>query len=723
MNGNTPDLHPLTPGRPDRRLTLAALVPALGLFLPLFVPLLTGRVFTGDDLSAFHLPMRHLYSAALGEGHSILWTPYLFDGFYIHAEGQVGALHPLHLALYALLPLAAAFNIEFVASYAAAFAGMWLFLARTGLGTPASIVGAMAFAFSGFLLLHHIHMNAIAIAAHIPWLLAALDSLLSPAGKPRVLAFVAIPVLVGSQVLLGYPQYVWMSALVCVVYGVVQVRRSAWPRLLAAAGAAGLGLLVGGAQLLPTLDLLDESLRSNESREFALTFSLHPLNMLQLVSPYVFAERVHAIPPERIMHESGVYSSAFCTIALLYIVIRWRELAFRQLAASGLALCAVGLFLALGRYGFVYEYVAAVPVLGAFRAPARHLLLLHIGLSVLAAITFDDLVRLVKSRRGQGGASWAIFASVVLSVITAGIAVAFPAPFETGPSPPLALRALLGIALTGSAALLVKAAMNGNRIALMGLPLYLALDLGSWGYSYVWKSPPRAIPALAANVALPEDVRPGETLHLNLPDARRNLVLLRGFKLFVPYVGLAPSRTLPVQHDETLRIGGVSWAWNAGRLQQVTAPMPRARLVFDAVASDDPARDLSKIDVSSTALVPPGLPPLRERGSGAAKIVLDQPGRLEIDISTSARALLVTTESYHAGWSAAVHTTQTSTARVYGDYLGVVLEPGEYRLSLRFSPASWRHGLWLSLAGLLVTLSIAGGWAVSARSFRRRVSD
>ena len=80
------------------------------LFAPLAWPLVTGRVFVFGDLQSFNLPIRHLYQSALEAGDSVLWTPSLFSGFYLHGEGQVGMCHPLHYLLYRFLPLGPAFN-------------------------------------------------------------------------------------------------------------------------------------------------------------------------------------------------------------------------------------------------------------------------------------------------------------------------------------------------------------------------------------------------------------------------------------------------------------------------------------------------------------------------------------------------------------------------------------------------------------------------------------
>jgi hypothetical protein len=135
--------------------------------------------------------------------------------------------------------------------------------------------------------------------------------------------------------------------------------------------------------------------------------------------------------------------------------------------------------------------------------------------------------------------------------------------------------------------------------------------------------------------------------------------------------------------------------------------MPRARLVSDVRASDDLLRDVAAIDISRTALVQ-GAHGAFDGPPGTASVVIDRPGRIEVAVSPAGRQLLVLTESFHHGWRATVDGRPADTIRVYGDRLGVAIDRGAARVLLRFTPASVRVGIGLSVAGLL----IAGVWLV-----------
>ena len=681
--------------------TCAVAIPTLLLFIPLVAPMLMHRVFAHTDIGAFHLPLRQMFAAALRDGDSFVWTSQMFNGFYVHAEGQLGAFHPLHLLLYRFVPLTIAFNVEVIVSYVFAFAGMWLFLRRTGFGTLAVGIGAMAFAFSGFQVLHLGHPNAVAIAAHIPWLLVALDAALSAEARTRAMGAAGISLVTGSEILLGYPQYVYLSALTCAIY--VIVKRPNWPAfwLLAVAGLAG--LLIGAVQLLPTADLLAHSNRASTSPGFRLTFSLHPLNLIQLVSPYALPSRVHAAPDEMFVHEFGVYNGALCTVAIAWALLRRRKLPFQPTTRFAWGICAIGTILALGKYGYVYTGLAMLPLL-PFRVPARHLVLVHLGLALLVAVMIEDLVRAGRDRTALQSVRWRIATPFALSTVTAAVALTLWRMGHVTSAPPLyAASVVVGTALMALATLLVRDAARGVSAALLIIPAFLAVDLGFWGYSYAWGSPPMSIDQIAALASEP----PGDSRPRSVHDADGtptiNYWLLRDARVARPYVGLTPQFSTPLT-GKALRVAGVEWVRTGDDWHQVENPMPRLRVVPFTRISETPATDLESTHIEDTALVDRRIDgPLADPADVRVRLVADRPGRLEIDIDAPHDALLAITESYDPGWTAKAGDTDAVTLPLYGDYLGVLAPGGRYRLTLRFDPQSLRYGRYLSGAGLLAT--------------------
>jgi hypothetical protein len=87
------------------------------------------------------------------------------------------------------------------------------------------------------------------------------------------------------------------------------------------------------------------------------------------------------------------------------------------------------------------------------------------------------------------------------------------------------------------------------------------------------------------------------------------------------------------------------------------------------------------------------------RGARAARADLAraEPGRL--DVRAEGPGLLVVSEAWDPGWSAEVDGERADVHRVDLAQMGVVLEPGIHRVSLRYRPRGLAAGLALAGAG------------------------
>ena len=85
--------------RSSRRFLLASIGVPLSALVLLFGPeLVGGRSFCVEDLS-FQRAYRFLMAEAFREGRLPLWSFGYQGGYPLLAEGQIGALHPIHLGL------------------------------------------------------------------------------------------------------------------------------------------------------------------------------------------------------------------------------------------------------------------------------------------------------------------------------------------------------------------------------------------------------------------------------------------------------------------------------------------------------------------------------------------------------------------------------------------------------------------------------------------------
>ncbi|MHB9048851.1 MAG: hypothetical protein ACYC35_23285, partial [Pirellulales bacterium] len=495
---------PRDPGEP-RRFAWAALA-SLVVFGAMAGPFLAGRIYTCDDLGAFHLPLRAFYADCLARGEPFDWAPPLFSGFYLTGEGQAGTYHPWHWLLYRVLSLRSAMGLEILLSYPFMLGGTYLFLRRNAVRRDAAMLGALIFTFSGFNLLHFMHVNAVAIVAHIPWLLVAIDVLFGdcpdfrgatdtapgnrlsrpengtvPFGRAKLGTVPAIAILTGSQLLLGYPQYVWFSLLVEIAYAGFLTRRHAgadraWLRFIA---AKGLGAAIGAVQLLPTFDALAHSQRQTAAAAFVEAGSLHPLNLVQLVAPYLFKTRVVG----QNTHELGLYFGAVPLMLIAWLFVRRRDLGtHRRLAIAATGLGLLALVLAFGRYGWLYSLQSYLPLVGHFRFPSRFILIVHFAAAVLSAAAFALLVE-PKERPTPWPRLWPLGAIAAASALAAAACWTLCDSAFLAPVP----WVLAGPAIVALAAILVALAARGVRAARVGVILFAAIDLGYYGLSCtVW---------------------------------------------------------------------------------------------------------------------------------------------------------------------------------------------------------------------------------------------
>jgi len=711
-------------------VALAAALAILGYFA---WPMLLGKVYTFDDLANMHIASRSFFARCLADGLNFTWFPNVWCGYYLHGEGQVGMYHPLHRFLYSALSVTDAFNLELFLTYPIMLAGTFFFLRRWKLGRAASMFGAILFAFCGFNLLHAMHFHLIQIISRIPWLLLAIDvAVKTDSRRDAALANLAVTILTASQLLLGQPQIVMYSL---IIEGLYVLLLFPWwrgaRRVAFIAAAKALGFVVAGVQLLPTYETMTLSDRWHSPTYKGYGLSLPPVNLIQYVAPYLMKGRVITDEGSANTHEYGVYAGAVALVLFAWLLPRLRRMnGPRRLAAGAFVLTLLGLVFAMGRYAYVYAAIANLPPFSWFRAPCRYVLFAYFGMAVAAAVAFDELL---KSRRPSKPPS-PLALSALFLLPAAGFALVFLSgwPGVFAGLPALASRAarsaelvLSGPMLLALAAVFVFAAARGARHAFVAIILLAAVDQAVYGFSYIRTSPPMDVASIAASVRLPKS---DSFFRIEAIPTVDNIATLTGYRLATGYVGLVPKKAFDYSQDTPLRLASVKWkivktdvpsetGAPAGRLrlETIPAPMPRARLVANAVVTDDPASLIGKIDLATTALVRSDLK-LQPGAPGYAAVNSDLPGDIRLSADAPSRQLLIVSESFHPGWKASIDGRPASPVAVYGDFLGLVVDAGRHEIAFTFAPESLRVGKIISAVGLALVVP----FGLAAFFFARR---
>ena len=745
-------------GQAERRVAIVLGAGAMAAIALFALPMLTRSVYIYGDLAAQNLPWRKFFADSLARGDDPTWCPLLNCGFDLHGEGQAGLYHPWQQFLYRTLPLDLAFDLEIVAGYIFAFAGMVCLLRRWRLAWASTLFGAFTFTF-GMLFRRYSHINVLTVASHIPWLLLCIDVLASNPDRRKVTgARVGLSLLTASQLLLGHPQFVWYSVLIEVLYLVACIGRT---RSLKVAGDYALsktiGLMLGALQVFPTLESLRASSRWLDHAALldkTAFGSLHPLNFLLLVCPYAFVQGpfIPSAVPETVFSpyvwpplsernamywpevaEFSLYAGLTPMVLILGLVAcRSRTSQGGPRHVNAVAFCglliAVGAALALGRFSPLFVALSWVPVVNVFRCAARYSLLVALGLAIGSAYGLERLCRTEGRPAGWTDRSILVPAGVLLFANLLGVFLN-----RTGWRDPngvlgdlvthrsgILLNPILAATILG----LVVLARRGVRSAVVLLALAHVADLSFYDFSGLYRRQeiwtPTVDDLVAADMVPPAWYRnrvfcykpplPGEPPGRSFQNYRRNLPSLRGVQVANGYMGLPPRSPLDYQHPEVQRVAGVAWvlpSWVIADAKPAKGdPLPEFRLVSQVRASDDPSRELATIDVETTALVPEGegmsVGPGRP---GSVQVGSQSNGEHHVRTRADSSQLLVVAIHHHPGWKARIDGVPAKVIQVNGDFMGCVVPVGQHQVVLRWEPSSLQIGWAVTALGLVLLMT------------------
>ena len=209
------------------------------------------------------------FSGGAAGGDSVLWTPSIFAGCYMHGEGQVGLFHPFHQLLYRLLPLGTGIQSRAGRQLPRqAFAGTFWFIAASRFATRRRSSAPCCSRSAASTCCTTI------TSTWWPWSRTCRGCWPRPTclswtyGRgANVSRFAAVAVILGSELLLGFPQGVLWNATSSRGICSVSAPAKAAPGRLLPCAAAALGVLLGGVQLLPSADAAAHSTRVGCQRD------------------------------------------------------------------------------------------------------------------------------------------------------------------------------------------------------------------------------------------------------------------------------------------------------------------------------------------------------------------------------------------------------------------------------------------------------------------------
>jgi hypothetical protein len=550
---------------------------------------------------------------------------------------------------------------------------------------PAALFGGVAWMLSARVIQSVLWPNAVAVSALLPLILLGMLRI----GRGRRRSGVLFAATSGGLALLAFRPQVLIGAapviLAVAVAAVAGASHASRGRALRDLAVAGLLALAIGAPALVTSAAL-----------YPLTSRAGGLSRADRdIRPIAFGRDLDQVflPVDGVPRwpEAAAYPGALAGFLFLagVVLTASREPGFSRGLFLALALGgAVGLVFAFGERG-PYGLFAGLPVLRDFRIPARYLFSWSLAVALGSALAAAHVARL---RRGAP--------LVAVAVVLLAADLVWHARFAAATAPAAVYLAEPAILPAVRGHLSVDEAGFPRRFWSLAPPV----DLLSYPDS-AKVAAARELEALSYGIGMKYGL---ESVLGQGPTLRRSDVLfqkptrraaeLGGVGVFVasgPSSGTSPVPTRPVVRDFS--------ALPRTILVPEAIAIPASRAVAAAL---DPAFDprraaLLEADVSRA-------PDARWIAKDAAvRLLSRESGRLELDASAPAPAVLVLFNSFERGWRAWIDGSETPVYRADAAFLGILAPAGRHRIRFEYRPRGLREGRALAAAGLLGLLLVA----------------
>jgi len=778
---------------PDILLSLLlALLPFL-FFWRLITPNPTDRMnIAAGDFTEQYFPLRAFTAQEWVDGRIPLWNPYLYGGQPALADIQSGALYPPHIIEALILgwggPLFGleigfplwALELQVIVHFSLAAVGTYLFVRYLGLQSGASlrrarfagVIASLVFTYSGYLTGFPVQqLTILAVSAWLPWVLwgislASQSVQASSAGTGVILRKSLWPIAWAAlafamAILAGHPQTVLYIFYLTLAYSLLhgfqtwwrQPRQgrsllfrpfvnSPWRPLVNWLAIVLLGGAIAAVQLLPTLEFIQHSVRSDLSYQ-AVSAGL-PLNeLISIIYPGFFGGS-----PEYV----GIITLVLVALALVLASPRTAVFFW-----AGAAL--VGLLLAFGGNTFLYPFFYLLaPGFEAVRQQERAFLVYGFSMAILAGygalVVAGPLPKSVCQRFIGFERHLRIIAVVALALtafLIYGSAAATARGDEVNLFYGVLWHHLFGLIIL--AGTLVLFAFRPRRwlsrpwgMALVAIWVGLNLFTVNWRFNLEGRevdpfTPNGVVQFLQDSLVTDRAVTPNSIQFeptgpislarvssggflpggnsaasvYNLQDLTGNtplqLATVNEFMQQMPSWRMWQLMNVRYVVDERDISGnGLSMVFEEDDLKvfEMGDPFPRSWFVWETEHIPGSNQAIARLgsddfNLQQAAIVAEPLNiPLAEASSSTVKVIGLSPTKLTAAVDATGHHLLVLSQIYYPGWEAAIDNRPVDLIQVNLVQQGVVVPPGAHLIEVRFVSSSFWWGILISLVGAIV---------------------
>jgi hypothetical protein len=406
--------HFLSANQKDIALTAILFLLPLACFADVvFLP----HTFYYLDIERLYFPGRIFLIEMLKKGQLGFWNPYIFMGFPLLAEMEVGPLYPLNLIFALPIPQYYALTLFIVVHYSLAGIFTYLLARSLDISRAGSFVSSLTFAFSGFLMAQLTNINIMTGSIWLPLILY----LFFQAIRRRSYTFAAgAGIALALQILPSHPQIILYILIILGLYYLYSLLtlpqaevRPVLTLSLISLTTVVIGMGLAAIQLIPAWQLKQLSALS-ESRgyDFVTAYSLPKFRLFSFLFPNFLGNPVIGYKGEPFFEEHHGYVGI---LPLILATLAWGKRRDPQVRFFGL-LAPLSIVLAIGKETPLYHLLVHVPVFNYFRIHARWLLVLTFCLAVLAGYGLDYLSEQREKRSLANLGKWLTIGGLVLTL-------------------------------------------------------------------------------------------------------------------------------------------------------------------------------------------------------------------------------------------------------------------------------------------------------------------
>lgn len=717
-------------------------------------------LLTGFDTAAMDFPWYNYITYSLKHGHIPLWDPYVQGGRSFVGESATGGFSPLRWASVLLLSRDGQFSprsmhIVYVFLHLLAAALMFALARTLGLSLFAALFAGFCFSAAGFTGRAG-WFDMLESAVWLPLIFLFLVKALQENNARRRFSYALYAaVAMGMTVLAGRVHIAIMDALLVIAAAAFYAVSTAKDRgdsfgsknkwlsaglVLAVIGVASFA--AAAVQLLPSMEYAREANRwigapgavaATEKIPYAyLRNGYSPRALFAFLFPFIDVGSGEGFSP--------YFGILPFLLAVIGVWKNWGNRCVRFLTGAAV----VSFFYSLGSYSYLHRLAYfLVPYLWIAREANRFIYLTHFAGAILAGFGIDTLFLRAGRQDSTMGLMTILRWCAIGSTAVVGVLTLLGRPEAND-------WTILSFLFLAGGYLLLAAIARGYRTpgASFLLMAITFCDVGAFNWSFLnvidvhaqgvdhlkrMMSTRSAVSFIKAQpglfrVHVDTDHGPniGDVYQVQATAGGMSATALKSYDRLIHQCGRLDLLNVRYLLRESKAPGQAVYESDGWKVVELLPSYPRAWLVHNAVIQLSEQKILQQVcnrdfDPLQTAMLDSPLETQLDGNSagqpGQVTVRAYETDRMEVEILSEGRALLVLSEMYYPGWIAEVNGVPAKIHKVDGALRGVVVPAGMSRVVLRYAPRSVALGATITLLTFIGTLLLVSvNWVKNRRN-------